>query len=62
MKEFSRVDEKFDSIEKDELSINLRDYFAAKAMQGYINDYYDFDPIERAERAYIQADAMMKAR
>jgi len=62
MKEFSRVDEKFDSIEKDELNINLRDYFAAKAMQGYMNDYYDFDPVQVAKQAYRQADTMMKVR
>ena len=43
-------------------NMDLRDYFAAKAMQGYMNDCYDLDPIERAEQAYIQADAMMKAR
>ena len=62
MKAFPRADGKFDSRKRDELGMDLRDYFAAKAMQGYMNDYYDFDPIERAERAYIQADAMMKAR
>jgi hypothetical protein len=62
MKEFSRVDEKFDSIEKDELNINLRDYFAAKAMQGYMNDCYDYDPVQVAKQAYRQADIMMKVR
>jgi hypothetical protein len=62
MKAFPRADEKFDSIEKDELSINLRDYFAAKAMQGYMNDCYDYDPVQVAKQAYRQADIMMKVR
>jgi len=62
MKAFPRADGKFDSRKRDELGMDLRDYFAAKAMQGYMNDCYDLDPIERAEQAYIQADAMMKAR
>jgi len=62
MKTFPRADEKFDSIEKDELSINLRDYFAAKAMQGYMNDGYDYDTVQVAKQAYRQADIMMKVR
>jgi len=62
MKAFPRADEKFDSIEKDELSINLRDYFAAKAMQGYIGHCYDLDPHQCAKQAYRQADIMIKVR
>ncbi len=42
--------------------ISLRDYFAAKAMQGFCaaNDYVDMDYL--AKFAYITADAMLKAR
>jgi hypothetical protein len=40
----------------------LRDYFAAKAMQGYMNDCYDYDPVQVAKQAYRQADIMMKVR
>jgi hypothetical protein len=42
--------------------MDLRDYFAAKAMQGYITGDYDLFPHELAEKAYVMADAMMKAR
>ena len=48
--------------------MTLRDYFAAKAMQGIFasntehdhEDSHIFDAV--AEAAYLQADAMMKAR
>lgn len=45
--------------------MTLRDYFAAKAMQAAATnptgaDGFDFD--QRAEWAYAQADAMLKAR
>jgi len=43
----------------------LRDYFAAKAMQGFISDpdwRVDMHPDETARAAYSQADAMLKAR
>ena len=44
--------------------MSLRDYFAAKAMQGYMSrtliDGFDEDVI--AEMSYKVADAMMKAR
>ena len=45
--------------------MTLRDYFAAKAMQGLMscskwNDHVRPDSI--AEEAYIMADAMLKAR
>ena len=42
--------------------MNLRDYFAAKAMQGLLSsDVYA--PIEKfAQQAYLMADEMMKAR
>jgi hypothetical protein len=46
--------------------MTLRDYFAAKAMQG-MNARDGFDagqasPEQRAKLAYIEADAMLKAR
>jgi hypothetical protein len=42
--------------------MTLRDYFAAKALQGFISrgDHYDCD--FDADRAYNFADAMLKAR
>jgi hypothetical protein len=45
--------------------MTLRDYFAAKAMQGFISDpdwRVDMMPEETARAAYYQADAMLKAR
>ena len=42
--------------------MTLRDYFAAKAMLGYMNDCYDLDPTEIATAAYKQADAMLMER
>jgi hypothetical protein len=48
--------------------MNLRDYFAAKAMQSLINEKYWHDPkggihqISIAEDCYAMADAMMEAR
>jgi hypothetical protein len=45
-----------------ERGMTLRDYFAAKAMLGYMNDCYDLEPTERATAAYEQADEMLKAR
>ena len=45
--------------------ITMRDYFAAKAMQGYCSDSdwrQDMTPTETAFAAYKQADAMLKAR
>ena len=49
-----------------ETGMTLRDYFAAKAMQG-MNSRDGFDvgqahPEQRAKLAYIEADAMLKAR
>ena len=42
--------------------MDLRDYFAAKAMQSFIQDYvYDNSDVIAA-RAYTLADAMLKAR
>jgi hypothetical protein len=46
--------------------MTLRDYFAAKAMQGMnARDSHDSGqarPEQRAKLAYIEADAMLKAR
>ena len=45
--------------------MTLRDYFAAKAMQGFASDpdwRLDMGPEETARAAYTQADAMLKAR
>jgi len=51
---------------RDDSGITMRDYFAAKAMQGLIH-HFDFgtfrdDPERLALWAYDAADAMMKAR
>ena len=48
------------------INMTLRDYFAAKAMQGLIH-HFDFgtfsnDPMRLAGWAYDAADAMLKAR
>ena len=45
--------------------MTLRDYFAAKAMQGFVSDQdwrIDMGPEETAKAAYTQADAMLAAR
>ena len=45
--------------------MTLRDYAAFKAMQGLLSDLdwrMDMGPEETARAAYIQADAMLKAR
>jgi hypothetical protein len=42
--------------------MTLRDYFAAKAMQGYITGDYDVYPREIVQRAYAIADAMLEER
>jgi hypothetical protein len=51
---------------KDLSGMDLRDYFAAKAMQGQINNPLKLGDDEAhrliAERAYRMADTMMKAR
>ena len=43
-----------------ESGMTLRDYFAAKAMQGIL--YAGLEPVETAKHAYTMADAMLKAR
>ena len=50
--------------EIDQNGMTLRDYFAAKAMQGLLADpdwRQDMDFEETAHAAYKQADAMLKA-
>ena len=42
--------------------LTVRDYFAAKAMQGFMNECYDLSHEEKAKWAYILADAMMEQR
>ena len=45
--------------------MSMRDYFAAKAMQGYLSDsewLAEVSPQGTAEAAYRVADAMLKAR
>ena len=43
-----------------ESGMTLRDYFAAKAMQGIL--FEGLEPEETAKHAYAMADAMLKAR
>ena len=40
--------------------MTLRDYFAARAMQGIL--FAELDPADTAKHAYRMADAMLKAR
>jgi hypothetical protein len=43
--------------------MTLRDYFAAKALQGLLSESYDFSDRNRiAVKAYDFADAMLEAR
>lgn len=46
----------------DELGIDLRDYFAAKALQGLLASNVCASKVDFAENAYALADAMMEAR
>lgn len=55
------------ALDKEWCGMTLRDYFAAKAMQGIMAGRFpimlEFDAEHKvAEAAYIQADAMIKAR
>ena len=45
-----------------EKGMDLRDYFAAKAMQSFLAGNYDLYPGEAVKKAYQVADAMMKER
>jgi hypothetical protein len=42
--------------------LSLRDYFAAKAMQAFLTDGSESHIADKAERAYLMADYMLKAR
>ena len=42
--------------------MTLRDYFAAKALQGFISRGGNYNAEFDADRAYAFADAMLKAR
>ena len=46
----------------EEKGMTLRDYFAAKAMQGMLTASENYTNDELAGFAYIVADAMLKAR
>jgi hypothetical protein len=47
----------------DDKGMSLRDYFAAKALQGMLAEpSLKATPQEFAQRAYMVADAMLKAR
>jgi hypothetical protein len=63
---FQKVDDLSDPriIANTHTGMDLRDYFAAKAMQGLLAnpDFGDGCPFEITEWAYEQADAMMKMR
>jgi hypothetical protein len=45
-----------------EKGMDLRDYFAAAAMQSFLAGAYDLYPDEAAKKAYQVADWMMKVR
>ena len=47
---------------KENSGMDLRDYFAAKAMQGFQGEWVYDNSDEIASKAYALADAMMKAR
>ena len=68
MKAFS-TDYFYDDETKHEIlpseGMDLRDYFAARAMQGMLSSYEKGDSLKVqlfADSAYVMADAMMKAR
>ena len=42
--------------------ISMRDYFAARALQGFLTGDYDLYPHEATQKAYAIADEMLKAR
>ena len=64
MKAFPRADGKFDSSKPDEKGMDLRDYFAAKAMPSLIKTLENriTTPNDVAKLSYQYADAMMEAR
>ena len=57
MKAFPRPN----AVHPDDLGMDLRDYFAAKAMQTMLT-WDDFGSLNVSKEAYMMADAMMEAR
>jgi hypothetical protein len=63
MKAFPRADGRYDSSQPDEKGMDLRDYFAAMALHGFIKEEFRQPTYEQmAQACYELADAMMKAR
>ena len=63
MKDIPAFPNEFDTSEMGSIGMTLRDYFAAKAMQGFMADsFLQAEVDEFAARAYDMADAMLKAR
>jgi hypothetical protein len=60
MTEIERLEQAFPGSYTGQHGMMLRDYFAAKAMQGYIAGSYDMYPYEIAQKAYEIADAMLE--
>lgn len=61
---FARPMSQFDdgSFEESYTGMTLRDYFAARALQGLLASNTHFDADELASQAYLHADAMLKER
>ena len=47
---------------EEQRGMDLRDFFAAEAMQGLLLDINSMEPEQTATLAYLYADAMMKER
>jgi hypothetical protein len=60
MTEIERLEQAFPGSYTGQHGMTLRDYFASKAMQGYIVGDYDVYPHQIAQRAYAIADAMLE--
>jgi hypothetical protein len=59
------IDPEYDARVPSQEGMTLRDYFAAKAMQGFISNtdlVHMYNPENMAKWAYERADAMLKAR
>ena len=62
MKAWIEEQEKAFPNEFESSGMNLRDYFAAKALQGLLASDVEASVVEFAVKSYEMADAMMKAR
>jgi hypothetical protein len=66
MKAFPQASKGMFGEENTEYGMDLRDYFAAKAMEAFLTDLTHKQDVflldEVADTAYAMADAMMKAR